>query len=225
MDEWNTVDLSKLFYVLVKRKSLIITITLVVTIICGIISFFILSPVYESKATVIVGKTNTNSNNQYDDVMMYQNLTKTYSEIALSNNIESKAAEKIGNGMTAEKLSRLITVSPETGTQIIDISAQGDSAKDALIEVTALANSFVANAKNIYTDGKITIMDKGELAKAPIKPNKKLNLVIAFILGLVASMGVSFLLEYMDNTLKTADDVKIYLDLPVLGTIALQDEV
>ncbi|MDD3225152.1 MAG: Wzz/FepE/Etk N-terminal domain-containing protein [Clostridium sp.] len=226
MNEENSIDLSQFFYVLAKRKSMIIVITLVAVLISAILSFFIMSPVYESKVTVIVGKANStaSSNEQYNDVMMYQNLTKTYATIATSNYIEGKAANSLGNGMTAEKLDKLITVTPETGTQILDITADANNPQDALNEVTAVSNALVKNAKNVYNAGDIKIMDKGEFATNPVKPNKILNIAIAFILGLIISVGVSFLLEYMDNTLKTSEDVKKYLDLPVLGTIPMQDE-
>lgn len=226
MNEENNIDLSQFIYVLSKRKSMIIVITLVSVLIAAILSFFIISPVYESKATVIVGKANstTNSNEQYNDVMMYQNLTKTYTAIATSNYIEGKAAGSLSNGMTALKLDKLITVTPETGTQILDITAKANNPQDALNEVTALSNSLVKNAKNVYNAGNIKIMDKGELPQKPVSPKKILNIAIAFILGLIISITISFALEYMDNTLKTSEDVKRYLDLPVLGTIPMQDE-
>lgn len=230
MNEQNNIDLSQFFSVLAKRKLIIIAITLVVTIISGLVSYFVMSPVYESKVTVIVGKANsttkaTNTDEQYNDVMMYQNLTKTYAAIAMSSNIQSKAAKKIGNGMTAGKLVNLITVTPEAGTQIIDITAQANNAQDALKEVTALSNSFVENATKVYNAGKITIMDTGELPNSPIKPTKTLNIAVVFILGLVVSIGFSFLLEYMDSTIKTSDDIKKYLELPVLGIITMKDKM
>lgn len=77
-----------------------------------------MSTVYQSQVTVIVGKKNdtSNSNVQYNDVIMYQNLTKTYATIATSKWVEVKATEKLGNGMTADKLDKLVTVIPGTGT-------------------------------------------------------------------------------------------------------------
>ena len=227
MNEENTIDLSQFLYVLNKRKYIIIAITLAAAVIAGIFSYFVASPVYESKVTVIVGKKNDTGNStvQYNDVMMYQNLTKTYASIATSKLVTGKAAEKLGNGMTGDKLSGSITVTPETGTQILDITAQGGTAKEALDRVTALSEAFVDNAPSVYNAGEVNIMDKGELAKTPTKPNKKLNIAIAFFLGLMVSVGISFLLEYMDSTIKTSEDVKRYLDLPVLGTIPMHDDM
>lgn len=219
MNEENTIDLSQFLYILSKRKSIIITITLVAVVISGILSFFIMSPVYEAKVTAIVGKKN-DAAVQYNDVMMYQNLTKTYAAIGTSNLVQQKAAAKLGSGMTADKLGKVISVTPETGTQILDITAQ-----EALNKVTALSETFVETAPTVYSAGEVKIMDKGELPKSPVKPRKTLNIAIAFVLGLMVSVGLSFLLEYMDSTLKTSEDVKKYLDLPVLGTIPVHDEM
>lgn len=227
MDEETSIDISQFFAVLSKRKSIIITITLVAVLISAILSFFIMTPVYESTVTVIIGNKNDTSSQstvQYDQVMMYQNLTKTYSEIATSKYIEQKALDALGNGMPIDKFNKLITVTTETNTQLLTITAQANTAQDALNEVTALSEAFAANAKNVYAAGDAKILDKGELPSKPVKPNKVLNVTIAFALGLMISTGLAFLLEYMDSTMKTADDIKKYLELPVLGTIPMQTE-
>lgn len=227
MNEETSIDISQFLDVLSKRKSIIITITLVTVIISAILSFFILSPVYESTVTVIIGSKNDTSSQttvQYDQVMMYQNLTKTYSEIATSKYIEQKALDALGNGMSIDKFSKLVDVTTETNTQLLTITAQANTAQDALNEVTALSEAFVNNAKNVYAAGDVRILDKGELPVKPSKPNKALNIAIAFILGLMVSIGCTYLLEYMDSTMKTADDIKRYLELPVLGTIPVQTE-
>lgn len=228
MNEESSIDLSQFLYVLSKRKSIIIVITIVSVLISVILSFFIMQPVYQSKVTVIVGKASnstTISDQEYNDVMMYQNLTKTYATIATSNYIEGKAADALGNGMTASKLDKMITVDPETGTQIIDITAEANNAQDAMSEVNAEANSLVTNAKNVYNAGDIRIMDKGELSPKPVKPQKAVNIAVAFVLGVLISICIVFILEFMDSTIKTSDDIKRYLDLPVLGTIPVQDEM
>ncbi|MDW7675418.1 MAG: GNVR domain-containing protein, partial [Bacillota bacterium] len=54
---------------------------------------------------------------------------------------------------------------------------------------------------------------------SPIKPNKKLNLTIAFVLALMVGVFLAFVLEFFDNNIKNADDVRKHLDLPVMGSI------
>ncbi len=72
----------------------------------------------------------------------------------------------------------------------------------------------------------VTILSKAEVAEgqSPIKPNKMLNVAIAFVVGLMASVGLAFLLEYLDNTFKKEEDIEKFLGLPVLGVISHIEE-
>jgi uncharacterized protein involved in exopolysaccharide biosynthesis len=69
--------------------------------------------------------------------------------------------------------------------------------------------------------GDIRVIDEARIPKDPIKPNKKLNLAIGGILGLMLGVMLTFFLEYMDNTIKTTEDVERTLDLPILGVIPI----
>lgn len=53
----------------------------------------------------------------------------------------------------------------------------------------------------------------------PVKPNKQLNIAVALVLGLMVAIGLAFLLEFMDSTLKHPEDVEKRLGLPVIGSI------
>ena len=58
-----------------------------------------------------------------------------------------------------------------------------------------------------------------EFPENPVSPNKKMNIAIAFLLGLMVSLGLVFLLEYLDNTYKNKEQLEKELDIPVLGVI------
>ena len=72
----------------------------------------------------------------------------------------------------------------------------------------------------------VTVLSKAELSEelSPIKPRPMLNVAIAFVVGLMAAVGLAFLLEYLDNTVKKEEDVESLLGLPVLGIVARMDE-
>ncbi|PTR86723.1 capsular biosynthesis protein, partial [Bacillus anthracis] len=50
-------------------------------------------------------------------------------------------------------------------------------------------------------------------------PNKKMNIAIAFLLGLMVSVGLAFLLEFLDNTFKTKEQLEREFNIPVIGII------
>ena len=64
-----------------------------------------------------------------------------------------------------------------------------------------------------------TIYEKAEPERAPAKPNMVLNLALGGVLGLMFGFGLAFLLEYMDTTVKSLDDVERFLGVPVLAVV------
>ncbi len=65
----------------------------------------------------------------------------------------------------------------------------------------------------------IRITEKATMPQIPVRPNKKRNLALGLIFGLMLGVGLSFLREYIDRTIRTEDDVQRYLNLPVLSVI------
>ena len=69
------------------------------------------------------------------------------------------------------------------------------------------------------TASNIQIVDKAELPTGPYKPNKPLNLLLAAVLGLFLGVGLAFFFEYLDNTVKTTEDVEQFIRLPSFGMV------
>jgi len=67
--------------------------------------------------------------------------------------------------------------------------------------------------------GNIRVVDRAETPIHPVKPRKKLNLLLALVVGLTLGIGLAFFLEYLDNTIKLPDEVRDYLKIPYLGPI------
>lgn len=63
------------------------------------------------------------------------------------------------------------------------------------------------------------VIDPALTPTEPVKPNKKKNLALGLIVGMMLGIGVVFLLDYMDQTIKTSDDVRDKLGLSILGII------
>ncbi len=69
------------------------------------------------------------------------------------------------------------------------------------------------------TAGNIQVVDQAELPTNPFKPNKRLNLLLALVVGLFLGVGLAFFFEYLDNTVKTPEDVEQLVRLPSFGMI------
>ena len=223
MEHEVTIDLREIWEIIKKRLGLIIIITLLATIASGLVSWFLLEPIYETKSSIIIGKPMEQQGEkiQYNDVMMYQKLVKTYGEIAKSYTVAEKThqAMALSHPITLQTLRNSITVAPQSDTQMIMIKAESTYPEDAAIMANTLTMKFIEEAQRLYPSENVQIMDEAQIPRNPIKPQKALNVVIAFVMGLMVSVGLAFLLEYLDTTIKTAKDIENYLGLSVIGTI------
>ncbi|MGH9800398.1 MAG: GumC family protein [Blastocatellia bacterium] len=93
----------------------------------------------------------------------------------------------------------------------------------------------VETAKSLYTDflhktkqvdlekiqqtPDVAIAEPARVPGGPIGPSRTRSVLLAFLLSLGASIGLVFLLDHLDNTIKTVDDVSRYIRLPALGVI------
>jgi capsular exopolysaccharide synthesis family protein len=69
------------------------------------------------------------------------------------------------------------------------------------------------------TASNIQIIDQAEWPTRPYKPNKKLNLLLAAVVGLFFGLGLAFFFEYLDNTVKTPEEVEQMIRLPSFGMV------
>ena len=223
--EEQVISIEEIFEALKKRWKMIALITIVATVISGVFSFFIIDPVYEASTKLFVGKEE-NSEEVYNsnDIQMYQKLLKTYSETIKTRDLLTSAIKDSKYDLEVGAVSSALTVVPVTDTQILQIKYQSKDPKEAEIVLKAISNNFIKTAKELVPNGNVRTIEAVEMPEKPVSPNKKMNIAIAFLLGLMVSVGLVFLLEYLDNTYKTKEELEKDLELPVIGVIpALED--
>lgn len=218
--EEQVISLSEIFEAIKKRWIMIVAITLVSTLVSGILSFFVIDPIYESSTKVFIGKDESdNAAYNSSDINMYQQLLQTYAQAIKTKDLASKAIDKLDYTLEPSYVISNLTVNPITSTQILEIkyrSKDQQEAKDVLKNVT---DEFIVTAKELVPNGNVRIIEEVELPESPVSPNKPMNIAIAFLLGLMVSIGLVFLLEYLDNTYKNREQLEKELDIPVLGAI------
>ena len=214
------IDLKEIFGMLKKRWLMIVSITAAAVVIAGIISFFVLTPVYESSSTLLVSyKQNQESIMTYNDLTMSQKLVNTYSEIIKSRSISEEVLKKLDLDLTAEELSEKISVSKVNDTEIIRVKVSDTDPEMAALIANTISDVFKKEIKNIMEIDNVSTIDTAKAPESPVKPNKLMNVAIAGVLGAMGSVGLVFVLELLDRTYKTPTDVERHLGLPIIGAI------
>lgn len=224
--EEQVISISEIFEALKKRWILIVSITLVATLISGVLSFFVIKPTYETSTKVFIGKEESNQEGyNTNDIQMYQKLLKTYAETVKTNEVLQGAINNTNSDLTVSSVKGALTVTPVADTQILQIKYQNKNPEVAKEILESITNEFVILAKELVPNGNVRVIEAVQLPENPVAPNKKMNVAIAFLLGLMVSVGLVFLIEYLDNTFKSKEELERELDIPVVGIIPEVEEV
>ena len=223
--EEQVISLSEIFEALKKRWIMIATITIIATIISGILSFFVIKPTYETSTKVFIGKEESNLEGyNSNDIQMYQKLLQTYAEAVRTNEVIKAAIENTSSSLSVSDVKSDLTVIPISDTQILQIKYQNKNPQVAKKILGNITDEFIILAKELVPNGNVRVIEAVQLPENPVAPNKKMNIAIAFLLGLMVSVGVVFLLEYLDNTFKSKENLEKELDIPVIGLIPSFEE-
>lgn len=197
-----TINLKELLQSLKKRLLLIIIVTAVFTVLSGIVSYFFLTPIYQSSTQILVNQVKS-KNEVYNpnEVQTNLQLINTYNVIIKSPAILDKVIEKENLEMTSGELDKLISVSNEQESQVVNITVQNENPQKSKNIANAISTTFQKEIKSIMNVDNVSILTKARVGSM-IKPNIILNMAIALIVGLMIGVGLSFLLEYLDKTIK-----------------------
>lgn len=216
------IDLKDIFGMLLRRWYIVLISVIVCSAAAALISIFVLNPVYQSNTTLYIGKNMDGEKTDlaYNDVMLGSQLVKDYREIVKSRLVARQVIEELKlSDVTVDDLIGKLSVDLKNDTRVIQISASDGSPEMASSIANKVAEVFMTKVVDIMKVENVKIIDTAEVPQNPVKPNKKMNVAVGFLLGLMLGFGIIFLIEYFDNTIKTADDIKKYVDLPVIGTI------
>ncbi|MEE1133039.1 MAG: Wzz/FepE/Etk N-terminal domain-containing protein [Caryophanon sp.] len=218
-----TISLQDIFYTLKKRIGLITVTTIAAIIIAAIISFFMITPMYQATTQILVNQQNTPSQQvTTSEIQTNLQLINTYSEIIKSPAILDIVIAELDLDLTASQLSSKIAVSNANNSQIVSVSVQDANHAVATDIVNTVSEVFKEEVTDLMKVDNVNILSPAVHVEnpAPVSPNKTLNMAIAAVLGLMIGVGIAFLLEYLDTTVKTEKDIEDLLDLPVIGLVS-----
>jgi capsular polysaccharide biosynthesis protein len=219
------LDLRDYIRIVRKRIWLILSIVVISALITSLVSLFVLEPVYEASTKLIVNKSRTDiglSELDINTVNLNIRLIDTYKEIIKTPAIMNKVADEHPElGLSSEQLVHKVQVSSVNNTQVMTLVVQDLSQSKAAKIVNAISNVFIEEISilmqvdNVFMLSEAMVLDNPQ----PVKPNPILNVAISIVVSLMISVGIVFLIEYFDDSIKSEQEVLKYLGLPTLAMI------
>ncbi|RIO10851.1 capsule biosynthesis protein CapA [Mammaliicoccus sciuri] len=214
-----TIDLSKLFLILKKNMKYLIVLPIVFLALSMVITFVFMTPKYSSSTQVLVNQKETDNQIMAQQVQSNLQLVNTYSEIIKSPRILDKVSKNLKGKYSSKEISGMLTVSNQAESQILNIAVENESREAASKVANEIANVFSKDVSKIMNVDNVSILSKADKKGNQISPKPLINSVVGIFLGLIVALIIIFLKEMLDKRIKTEEDVKEILELPVLGTI------
>lgn len=224
----NDVNIKEYLEILKKRIWVIIIFPILFAVISAILSTYFLNKVYEAKTTLyIVPKVSSEAKDSlaYNDLLMGQVLVKDFREIIKQRIILKEVLNdlKIDNSEYDSILSS-ISINLKNDTRVLEIKVEDGSAQRAALLANKISEVFGKKIVDIMKIESINVLDVAEKPQKPVKPNLLMNVFAATIIGLLFAVGLVFLIEFFDNTVKNSQDVEKHLGLTVIGTIPMFED-
>jgi capsular polysaccharide biosynthesis protein len=220
-----TINLFDFIKILKKRFILIMSLTALLVGIAAVMSYFVLTPVYQSETQILVNqKLDAQQQTQFEaqKLEIDLQLINTYSIIIKSPVILTKVIERLDLNNTPEQLMDQISVTNANSSQVVSVKVKDPDSKQAVEIANTLAEVFKREIPVLMSVDNITILSSAKVSEhpVPIKPNKLLNLVIGGVFGLFIGMAIALLLEVFNKKIKSEHEVEEILEFPIIGYIS-----
>ena len=225
------LDLKELFNIFWHKKSEILLIVLIFGVIGVIYTMGFVTPMYSASTTLVLASSGKNENlpdtgittSTATEVTVNSKLVSTYSELVKSKNILRQVISNLNMKIEEDTLRKNITVSSVKDTELIQITVKNEKPSYASQIANEIAKVFTEKVKDIYKIENVQIVDEAEVPNEPSNINHKKDVAIFALIGLVVSVGYVLLLNMLDTTVKTPEDIEEGLKLPVLAVIPVYE--
>ncbi|MFS0918443.1 YveK family protein [Brevibacillus sp. 179-C 1.1 NHS] len=220
------LDIYSLVRVIKKRIWLIILIVLLAVSASYYVSYYVLVPEYQATSTIVVqGHSGDSLETLYNDVRANQELIKTYAVIIKSRKIAQEVISDLQLTMTTDQLLKKVRVQDTSESLVTSINVVDQDPARAVEIANSFARAFQTNLSSIMKVDNVKILDQAIVGEnmTPIRPNPVINMGITFVVSFLTSVGLMFFIEIFDKTIRTEEQVKSLLAVPVLGVISVID--
>ncbi len=182
------------------------------------------TPKYTSSTTLVLAMSNTENDKTENaitttDITLNSKLVSTYSEMVKSKEVVRTVINNLKIEEDEEELRKNVNVTSVEDTELIKIAVTHKNPRYAAKIANEMAKVFSEKVNQIYKINNVYILDEAEIEDEPSNINYVKDTAIFAFAGLVLSAGYIFILNLLDTTVKTAEDIEKTCNIPVLATI------
>lgn len=219
MTDETEISLQEIAGILLHCLWLIAGATIMGALIAFLLTKAFITPQYAASASLYVYNTDNRESITQSDITTSQKLVETYIVIMQSDAVLNQVAEESALGYSAKEIKEMFSASAINNTEVFQIVIKNPNPEHAQL----LANTFLKVAPSeiirVVKAGSVETVDEAALPTSPVSPNTVRNTLIGGLLGLLLSAAIVVLKEFLDTTIKTAEDIKKLTSIPIIGVI------
>lgn len=218
------ISLEQLFHVLKKKVNSILLWGLCGLLLATVYTFFLVTPQYESTSKIVVNqKQDANQVITEYDIQTNLNLIDTYKSIIQEPIILGEVLEETGSPLTVSQLRNKIAIQTQENSLVFGVTIQDASPSMAAEYANTIAEIFQARIGEILDVQSVTVLSPAVPEPNPVSPNVFLNLALGLLQGALIGVGLIFLAEFRDKTVKDGRFIEA-LGWTNLGSVTLMTE-
>ena len=206
--------------IILRRIWLIVLAPLFAVIVTTVLVYYVIAPVYTATASLyVLNKQNAENVINYSDLQSSALLTADYRELILSKRVMSAVADQYNIAVDTMQKDFDIAVTSANNTRVIEISVTSGDPVLAANLANAIGKEFSVTVVEIMDANNVNFVDIAEPPTEPSAPKKLMTIAIAGIAALMLAIGIALLIEMLNTTIRTVDDVEQALGLTVLARV------
>lgn len=218
-DDVIEIDLVELLGVILHNLWIIIVSGVIVAAAALLVSYFIITPKYESVTKIyVISKTNADTMT-YSDLQAGSTLTKDYKELVKSRPVLEEVLAETGIDVELKDLEEQITVEVPQDTRIVSITVEDKDPYEARIIADSVRIAASKHIREVMDTEAVNVVEEASLPIEKSSPSILKNTAIGYAVGLFLAIAIVIINYIMDDTIKTPDDVEKFLGVSVLGSI------
>jgi receptor protein-tyrosine kinase len=221
------------FVKLLRNRWVTIAVTALITILAAVAYTLLTTPLYQATTRLFVSTTSGSSTaDLYNGNRLSQERVLSYTQLVMGETLAQRTIDRLQLAMSAKDLKAKVAARSKPDTVLIDVSVLDKSPVQARDIANALSDEFVVMARELETpipgakpDARVVVEQRASIPEYPVVPSKRKNLALGIILGGLLGIGLAFLRDLLDNTVKSQEVVEEVTGTGAVGYIPFDKEI
>lgn len=213
------IDLMGLLNYLKKRIVIIAAAVLVFAVLGLLYSALFTTPVYVAETRLYVLNRSSTIGVQGSDYQVSTYMLQDYQILITGKNVTKEVVKQLNLDISPEALSNKISVSAPDETRVLQINVSDTDPQLAADIANKVCEVAMQELRRLTDADAVHQVYEADVPMVSVGLSAKKAVLLAAVLGLVASVGVMTVVFILDDSIRTEEDVERYLGLSVLGVI------